>query len=577
MRRLATIFRSEFLLVVLATALPVWLGSAVLLYNAEIDARALVERDAAATARSVMVAIDRDVAAATVLAETLATSQSLLEGDLARFYVRASNAIQRSGVGSNLVLSDASGQQVLNTLQQFGQPLPRHGNPNIVQTVFANAKPMISDLYIGGLMRRPVLSVEVPVIRDDKVIYDLSIGLFPERKSAILRQQRLPAGWIAGVIDSTGSIIARSQDESRFVGQKATQAFLQAIAQKPVGAGTTAGRTLEGVSVSTAWARSDVSGWTVAVAVPSAELTDRVWRFLALSVACTLALIVINLAMAAAIGRRLEARTIESTTARVGQQGVEEAARARSSYFAYLSHELRTPLMAVSGCAERIATRSQDAKVLDYCERIDRNTNHIIDIIEQIQSYARHEAGELKLHKTPLDVADKVQSSVDLLEGIARQAGVEVQCKIDERIPPLNADEVRLRQILINLSSNAIKFTSRGGTVTISAGQVGTDCVIRVADTGIGISANDLPRIVLPFAQVENAQTGKRRGTGLGLPLSKGLVEQHGGSLTLASVPGFGTTVTVRLPSLAVLDQQTAVEPESKASGPHAELAKVGS
>jgi signal transduction histidine kinase len=577
MRRLATIFRSEFLLVVLATALPVWLGSAVLLYNAEIDARALVERDAGATARSVMVAIDRDVAAATVLAETLATSQSLLEGDLARFYVRASNAIQRSGVGSNLVLSDASGQQVLNTLQQFGQPLPRHGNPNIVQTVFATAKPMISDLYIGGLMRRPVLSVEVPVIRDDKVIYDLSIGLFPERKSAILRQQRLPAGWIAGVIDSTGSIIARSQDESRFVGQKATQAFLQAIAQKPVGAGTTAGRTLEGVSVSTAWARSDVSGWTVAVSVPSAELTDRVWRFLALSVACTLALIVINLAMAAAIGRRLEARTIESTTARVGQQGVEEAARARSSYFAYLSHELRTPLMAVSGCAERIATRSQDAKVLDYCERIDRNTNHIIDIIEQIQSYARHEAGEVKLHKTPLDVADEVQSSVDLLEGIARQAGVEVQCKIDERIPPLNADEVRLRQILINLLSNAIKFTSRGGTVTISAGQVGTDCVIRVADTGIGISANDLPRIVLPFAQVENAQTGKRRGTGLGLPLSKGLVEQHGGSLTLASVPGFGTTVTVRLPSLAVLDQQTAVEPESKASGPHAELAKVGS
>jgi signal transduction histidine kinase len=577
MRRLATIFRSEFLLVVLATALPVWLGSAVLLYNAEIDARALVERDAGATARSVMVAIDRDVAAATVLAETLATSQSLLEGDLARFYVRASNAIQRSGVGSNLVLSDASGQQVLNTLQQFGQPLPRHGNPNIVQTVFATAKPMISDLYIGGLMRRPVLSVEVPVIRDDKVIYDLSIGLFPERKSAILRQQRLPAGWIAGVIDSTGSIIARSQDESRFVGQKATQAFLQAIAQKPVGAGTTAGRTLEGVSVSTAWARSDVSGWTVAVSVPSAELTDRVWRFLALSVACTLALIVINLAMAAAIGRRLEARTIESTTARVGQQGVEEAARARSSYFAYLSHELRTPLMAVSGCAERIATRSQDAKVLDYCQRIDRSTNHIIDIIEQIQSYARHEAGEVKLHKTPLDVADEVQSSVDLLEGIARQAGVEVQCKIDERIPPLNADEVRLRQILINLLSNAIKFTPRGGTVTISAEQVGTDCVIRVADTGIGISANDLPRIVLPFAQVENAQTGKRRGTGLGLPLSKGLVEQHGGSLTLASVPSFGTTVTVRLPSLAVLDQQTAVEPESKASGPHAELAKVGS
>jgi signal transduction histidine kinase len=579
MRRLADVFRSEFLLVVLATALPVWLASAVLLYNAEIDARALVERDSAAAASAVMVAIDRDVAAAIVLAETLATSQSLLEGDLARFAVRASGAIQRSGVGSNVVLSDASGQQVLNTLQPFGQPLPRHGNPKIVQVVFATAKPVISDLYIGGLMHRPVLSVEVPVIRDGTVIYDLSIGLFPERKSAILRQQHLPAGWIAGVIDSTGTIIARSQNEAQLVGQKATPAFLQAIAQHPAGGSNKllAQRTNDGVSVSTAWARSEFSGWTVAVGVPTAELTDRVWRFLALSIVCTLAMIVINLAMAAAIGRRLEARTIESTTARVAQQGVEEAARARGSYFAYLSHELRTPLMAVSGCAEGIATRSRDAKVLDYCERIDGSVNHIVDIIEQIQSYARHEAGELKLHKRPLDVADEVQSSADLLEGIAGQAGVEVQCQIDQRIPPLNADEVRLRQILLNLLSNAIKFTPRGGTVTISAGQVGTDCMIRVADTGIGISAEDLPRIVLPFAQVENAQTGKRRGTGLGLPLSKGLVEQHGGTLTLASEPGVGTTVTVRLPGLAVLDQQSGTGSERSTSGRRAELAKIGS
>jgi signal transduction histidine kinase len=577
MRRLAGIFRSEFMLVVLATALPVWLAAAVLLYNAEIDARALVERDAAAAARSVMVAIDRDVAAATVLAETLATSQSLLEGDLARFRVRATNAIQRSGVGSNVVLSDASGQQVLNTLQPFGQPLPRHGNPDIVQTIFATAKPVISDLYIGGLMRRAVLSVEVPVIRDGQVVYDLSIGLFPERKSAILRQQHLPTGWIAGVIDSTGTIIARSQDEPRFVGQKAPQAFLQAIAQEPVAAGTTAGRTIDGISVSTAWARSDVSGWTVAVGVPTAELTDRVWRFLALSIVCTLALIVISLAMAAAIGRRLVARTIESTTASVARQGVEEAARARSSYFAYLSHELRTPLMVVSGCAEAIASCSQDAKVQNYCERIDGSVSHIADIIEQIQSYARHEAGELKLHKMPLDVADEVQRSVDLLEGIARHAGVEVQSQIEQHMPPLNADEVRLRQILLNLLSNAIKFTPRGGTVTISAGQVGTDCVIHVVDTGIGISAKDLPRIMLPFAQVENAQTGKRRGTGLGLPLSKGLAEQHGGSLTLASEPGVGTTVTVRLPGLTGVDQQADGGSESRAPGQDAELARIGS
>ena len=149
---------------------------------------------------------------------------------------------------------------------------------------------------------------------------------------------------------------------------------------------------------------------------------------------------------------------------------------------------------------------------------------------------------------------------IGLVESIAKQARVEVQCQIEPRVPPLNADRVRLRQILLNLLSKPIKFTPRGGKVTISAGQVASDCVIRVVDTGIGISAKDLPRVVLPFAQVESAQAGKRMGTGLGLPLSKGLVEQHEGSMMLASVPDFGTTVTVRLPGLSVLDLQMGVE-----------------
>ena len=189
-----------------------------------------------------MVAIDRDVAAAIVLAETLATSQSLLEGDLARFSVRASGAIQRSGVGSNVVLSDASGQQVLNTLQPSRPTAAAPRQSQDIQVVFATAKPVISDLYIGGLMHRPVLSVEVPVIRDGTVIYDLSIGLFPERKSAILRQQHLPAGWIAGVIDGAGTIIARSQNEAQLVGQKATPAFFhRQSAQHPAGGSTTIG------------------------------------------------------------------------------------------------------------------------------------------------------------------------------------------------------------------------------------------------------------------------------------------------------------------------------------------------
>ena len=549
MRCLAFAIRSQFLLVVLATALPVWLAAAVLFYQAHVDARALVERDAGASARAVMESVDRDLAAAEAVGHTLATSQSLLAGDLARFYVRAKNAIERSGIGNNVVLTDASGQQVLNTLQPLGQPLPRHGNPDLVKRVFVDAKPVISDLYIGGLSRRPMMSVDVPVMLDRTVIYDLSIGMFPERQSGILRQQHLPASWIISVIDSTGTIIARSQNAARYVGGEGipvtlTSGFAGADRNH-------AGQTLEGIQVSTVWTRSNHSGWTAAIGVPAAELTERLWRFLALSLVCTLVLIVANFAVAAGIGRRLVSRTVEHTEARVAQNAAEEAARVRSSYFAYLSHELRSPLTAVRGSSEIIATRSHDAKLLDHCARIERNVDHISAIIEQILRYARYEAGELTLCKSPLDVADELRNSLSLLESTAKQAGVMLQCHIEPQMPPLNADRTQLRQIMLNLLSNAIKFTPRGGTVTISAAQVGSDCVIRVVDTGIGISAEDLPRIMRPFAQVSSAQTGERSGTGLGLPLSKGLVEKHGGTMMVASVPGVGTTVTISLPSMA--------------------------
>lgn len=142
---------------------------------------------------------------------------------------------------------------------------------------------------------------------------------------------------------------------------------------------------------------------------------------------------------------------------------------------------------------------------------------------------------------------------MDLLAGTTEQAGVELQYEVDPDLPPLFADRIRLRQILLNLVSNALKFTLRGGTVTVSAVR-GDDAhlVIRIEDTGVGISADDLSRVTQPFAQVLNAQTKEHIGTGLGLPLTKGLVELHGGAFTMASAPGVGTTVTVRLPMRSI-------------------------
>ena len=600
-RARSTSIRALLTRVVLAAALPVWLASALLLYEVHADRRALIERDAGATARAVMVAVDRELASALATALALAVSPYLLSDDLGAFYVQATVTLP-SSAGDNLVLSDASSQQVLNTLTRYGEPLPRHGDPELVQRVFTTGSSEISDVFVGGLRRRPMVSVNAPVFRNGKVVYMLAIGLVPERLGEILLREELPQGWVAAIFDSKGVNVARTRGADRFVGQKGVPALVERMAQMPEGAIEIS--TLEGMAASALFSRSRVSNWAVAIYVPTAELTGRLWRSLALSIAATTVLIGLGLVAAHFAGRRLtqpiralaslalahgrgepvaiaplglseaddvagalfegsrmlEARTVERDRAErerqrilIAKQLADETARARSTYFTYLSHELRSPLTAVLGCSDLIATRtratSQDEKTLDYCSRIGNGVQHVIRIINEVLDYAKFEAHGIELHKEPLDVEEEVRNAVDLLAGTAEQAGIELKYQVAPNLPPLFADRIRLRQILLNLVSNALKFTPRSGTVTVSAAH-GEDAhlEIRIEDTGIEISADDLSRVTQPFAQVLNAQTKEHIGTGLGLPLTKGLVELHGGAFTMASAPGAGTTVTVRLP-----------------------------
>jgi signal transduction histidine kinase len=442
----------------------------------------------------------------------------------------------------------------------------------------------------------------VPVSRGGAVVYDLSVGFFPNRLGDILHQEQLPANWIGSVFDSKGVYVARTRAADRFVGQKGMPALVNSIAQNTEGIVETG--TSEGIPATALFSRSQVSNWAVVIYVPTAELTVQLWSSMALSTAATLALLALSLVAARFTGERLarpiralatqalahgrgerielppfrlkeaddlarafaegsrllEERTAERDRAEgqrqqiiVAKQLADEAARARSAYFSYLSHELRTPLMAVLACSELMARHTRvtslDEKSLNYCARIDTAVQHLISVINEILDYAKFEAHEIELHKEPLDIAKEVRGAVDLLEGRAEQTGVALRHEVAPNLPPLLADRMRLQQILLNLLSNALKFSPSGGTVTVSAALAeDAQLVIRVEDSGVGISDDDLPRVMQPFAQVVNAQTAKIKGTGLGLPLTKGLVELHGGTFTLSSVPNVGTTVTVRLP-----------------------------
>ncbi len=243
---------------------------------------------------------------------------------------------------------------------------------------------------------------------------------------------------------------------------------------------------------------------------------------------------------------------------RAAKEQAELANRTKSEFLANMSHELRTPLNAIIGFSELIENQVfgpvGNEKYVEYAKDIQSSGEHLLELINDILDLSKIEAGKLDLDEEEIDVARILESCEMLVRERAESGGIALHCEVAEAIGRLRADKRKLKQILINLLSNAIKFTPPGGRVEVSARLDGCgDMLISVADTGIGIAPEDIPKAMAPFSQVDTTLSRKYEGTGLGLPLTKSLAEMHGGSLELVSTPGEGTTVTIRLPAERVI------------------------
>lgn len=230
----------------------------------------------------------------------------------------------------------------------------------------------------------------------------------------------------------------------------------------------------------------------------------------------------------------------------------ELASKTKSSFLADMSHELRTPLNAIIGFSELLEqgfAGPLSEKQSSYVGNVLQAGRHLLALVNDILDLSRVEAGKLPLAREWTSLAALTQSIADTVDPLVQRGGVELRIAIDEAVPSLHVDPIRLKQILFNLVSNAIKFTPRGGTVRLLAEARPRAVQIRVEDTGIGIHADDLPRLFNEFERVE-AGNGRERadGTGLGLALTKRLVELHGGTIHVASTVGSGTVFTVELP-----------------------------
>ena len=253
---------------------------------------------------------------------------------------------------------------------------------------------------------------------------------------------------------------------------------------------------------------------------------------------------------------------------------IEFANRTKSDFLATMSHELRTPLNAVIGLSDLIKDETfgpvGSPKYSEYAVDINEAGLHLLALVNDILALSKVESGVEEIHEESIVVADTIQAVLRQVRKHAERGGLRLDLDLPDAPPLLRADRRKLTQILTNLLSNAVKFTDPGGKVVLKVWcRSGSGYVIQVIDTGIGIASEDIPKALSQFGQVDSNLNRRYEGTGLGLPLTKALIEMHGGYLDLQSELGSGTTVTVRFPADRIVwprDTRLAADQDKRAA-----------
>ncbi|MDN3565228.1 PAS-domain containing protein [Paeniroseomonas aquatica] len=236
------------------------------------------------------------------------------------------------------------------------------------------------------------------------------------------------------------------------------------------------------------------------------------------------------------------------------RDAAEAANKAKSRFLATMSHELRTPLNAVIGFSEAFMVDRDPVRGRDYVQSIHEAGRHLLSLIDDILDVTRSETTGFAVVEGRVDLGALAGGVVRVMQATAATAQVAIQAALPAILPLVRADELRLRQVLLNLVANAVKFTPAGGTVTLGAAiEPGGDLLLRVSDTGIGMAAADIPRAFEAFTQLDSSLSRRFPGSGLGLYLSRALAEAQGATLTLESAPGAGTTAVLRIPKARLL------------------------
>ena len=584
--------RTRLVLLVLACMIPVALAETFLVYASYQEKRGLLENHLRDTAQTLVLVVDREMDAVGDALRALAVSPSIPSGDFAAFHAQA-RTVLGGYPGADIILADATGQQVVNSFREFGAPLPRRNIPDRVRRLFETGQPSVSSLFKGALTGRHLVSVDVPVSIGGRVAYDLAMTLPASNLIRHLSLPNPPANWIVTILDDARVVVARTREQEAFVGRKMDNPDLNRRMDEETG-GIAEITDLTGEAAIAGFSRSQTTGWAVSVRVPRSVILRELWVWLAWTSAGAGLLTVLGLGLALGLGRSL-ARSIQALVAPAlalgrgepvappdqdtvethevaqalgqaaellrqreeearGREMAEAASQAKSAFLANMSHEIRTPMNGVYGILQLLETTPLDEEQKGYVETGRSALGSLLALINDILDLSKIEAGKLTVEEEEFEVRDLCRSLPSIFKRQMVENRVELALDVAPEVPDtILGDVSRLRQVLFNLVGNAMKFT-RDGRVTVSI-RTGRDperdgerLAFAVSDTGEGIPPEKLKDLFKPFVQAHGSLVREHRGTGLGLSIVKRLVELMGGAVAMESVPGQGTTVRFDIP-----------------------------
>jgi len=374
--------RFHLLRLAVASVLPVWLLACALAFNAYLTKRDLVNKNMLEAARSLTKVVDRELTGVQAALLALSTSPSFAAGDLAAVHRQALQVL-KSYPGANIVLADATGQQLVNASRPFGTRLPKRNAPETVRRIFETGRPFVSRLYTGAVSKEHQVSIDVPVFSDGKVVYDLGLTILCDPMASILLQADLTPEWYGLILDSKQILVARTLNSDRSVGSRMPDVLRHEMSHTPEGTVESSG--LEGQPVLMTFCRSARSNWGVVIEVPKSSVMASLYSWVGLALVGSTAVSLIGIALALGYAGRI-AKAIQSLVEPALSLGRAEMVTPRGSYDIKETEELSAALVqAFDLLKARAAEREQaETELLQTVEDLEKQTRERLNALEKL-------------------------------------------------------------------------------------------------------------------------------------------------------------------------------------------------